>query len=309
MQTKTTMFLAAALLAAFATGCVGGGGGGDGGGGSGGSGGGGGGDMGAPSGPANEVDARVEGGSAAGDVDGQSEQSVEGQYHAVVNEGRLDVFLASERGVIYFTVDTGTAPIPGSYPAGRALDGAGHLTFTTPMGIFESDGGSIRVSGCPNEAGARVTGRFEGVSLVNVMTDGADGTLDGEFTATIVLTDGSAQCMDDGGMGGMGGGGGGGISPGPQCANDTCDGPCCPFIPPFQECALGCFQNSCMDPFNPQPCITCLDECYRPMREDPNCGPRIEALDRCSQENECDASLEDNPCVAANCCDEYRGAF
>jgi hypothetical protein len=314
-QTTNTKFLGTALttalIAALAASCVGGGGGGDGNGGEGGGGSGGGGDMGAPAGPANEVDARIEGGSAAGEVEGESEASAEGQYYAVVNAGRLDVFLASATGIIYFTVDTNTAPLPGSFPAGREVDGAGHLTFTGAMGILESDGGSIQVTGCPNEVGARVTGRFEGITLYNVATSSADGTLDGEFAATIAVSDGSAQCMDDGGMGGMGGmgGAGGGISPGPQCPNDTCDGPCCPLIPPYETCSLACIQNQCMDPFNPQPCITCLDECFRPLREDPACGPALEDLERCGIENECDPGLEDNACIAANCCDEYRSAL
>ncbi len=297
----------AALAALLSLGCTGGGGSGDGGGGSGGSGGS---DMGVGSGAANEVDARVEGGSAAGEVQGESDESVEGQYYATVNEGRVQVYLAGASGVVFFDIDTETAAIPGSYTAGRELDGPAFLTLTTPTGIFESSGGTISVSGCPNEVGAQITGRFQGVGLFNVATESDDGTFEGEFAATVAVSDGSAQC-DDGGMGGMGGMGGGGelsISPGPSCQNDTCDGACCPLLPAYVDCVIAC-QPQCMNPLDFQACIECFQACEQPLIDDPECGPAYTALNDCGQANMCEPGLEDNPCIADNCCDEFRSAF
>lgn len=94
-------------------------------------GGGGGGDNNSPAnndpgaGPANEVDAEISGGSASGPVEGESKQSMQGQYHGAVNGGQLIVSLAStDATIIFFDLDTAFGQIPGSFEAGADLDGA-----------------------------------------------------------------------------------------------------------------------------------------------------------------------------------------
>ena len=56
-------------------------------------------------------------------------------------------------------------------------------------------------------------------------------------------------------------------------------------------------------------CVTCMTDCEKPMRDDPECGAAYSAMDTCVQTNMCDVGLEENPCLAANCCDEYRAMF
>ena len=93
---------------------------------------------GADEGPANEVNANIEGGAAAGPVSGSSEMSVPDQFHAAVFEGDLIVFLNSESGIIQFTVNTGEQQAPGSYTVIEDLGGQAHLTITSAGGDRKS---------------------------------------------------------------------------------------------------------------------------------------------------------------------------
>ncbi len=306
MSKSTFRFLAIALAGALTFGC------GDdsSGGGSGGSGGGGGGDN---SGPANEISGSVEGGSQAGPVSGSSEESAPEINYGAVADGVLTVSLASaEGGIMLFTVDTSTGEAPGMYQVGRELDGPAYLSWTNAAAgaIMEGSGGSIHIQACPNEQGTRVTGMFQDVELTNVATDQADGVLTGNFAVTIVQTDGSARCVPEQEFEPAPGGGGGGTSPGPMCPNDVCDGACCPLMPAFSACLTEC--TLAVDPTNPasfQEVIACAAACEQPLRDDPECGPAFNALNTCMQENMCEQSLEDNPCVAMNCCEEYKEAL
>ena len=260
----------------------------------------------ANSGPANEIEGSVEGGSQPGSVSASSETSTPSQNYGAVADKVLTVFLASANGIISFTVDTETGEAPGSYAVGSDLDGPAYLTWTAPGGIFEGASGTIQLDTCPNDANTRVTGRLQNIGLTNTITMAGEGTLDATFAVTIVQSDGSAVCTQK--PSGNSENGSSGPSPGPQCSNDVCDGPCCPFLPAFTTCILDC-QGTCSDPLMFMACVSCMTDCEKPMRDDPECGSAFTALETCAQTNMCDPGLEDNTCIAANCCDEYRGMF
>jgi hypothetical protein len=257
-------------------------------------------------GPANEISGSVEGGSQPGDVSASSETSTPSQNYGAVANKVLTVFLASANGIISFTVNTETGEAPGSYAVGPDLDGPAYLTWTAPGAIFEGVSGTIQLDTCPNDANARVTGRLQNVGLTNAITMASDGTLTATFAVTIVQSDGSAVCTEK--PSGNSENGSSGPSPGPQCSNDICDGPCCPFLPAFTTCVLDC-QGTCTDPLMFMACISCMTACEKPMRDDPACGSAYTALEGCAQRNMCEPGLDDNTCIASNCCDEYRGMF
>jgi hypothetical protein len=312
MRLQIVRVIAVALAGFLVFGCGddGGGSGGDGAGGAGAGGTSGGG--GSNSGPANEINGSVEGGNQAGPVNGSSEESAPELNYGAVADQLLTVSLASpERGLMVFTVNTATGEAPGTFPVGDDLSGPATLTWTNAAtaAILEGTGGSIQLQACPNEQGARVTGVFNDIELTNLATEQPDGVLSGTFAVTIVQTDGSAACAVEPEPEPQPGGGNG-PSPGPMCPNDTCDGACCPLMPAFSACIIEC--QAGIDPTNPasfQGVITCAADCEQPLRDDPECGPAFDALDTCGQEDMCEGSLDDNPCVAANCCDEYRAAL
>ena len=163
----------------------------------------------------------------------------------------------------------------------------------------------------PNE-GDRVTGRFDNVSLVNATTMAPDGALTGTFAATIAVSDGSANCAAPPPMMmGMDPPPGGGFSPGPMCDNDACDGPCCPLLPDFNSCLMGCV-NILPEPGmlpDPNAFFGCITDCEQVLIDDPNCGPPFQALYQCRETNMCMGQLGEDPCLAANCCDEFKAAF
>ena len=261
-------------------------------------------------GPANEVNARVEGGDSAGEVTGTSEMSVPNQFHASVAAGELIVFLTSENGVVQFTLDTNEQSAPGTYPVNEELDVDADLSIVSPAGIRTGTGGNIVLDNCPND-GARVSGRFGGVTLINDITQAPDGTLTGTFAATIVTSDGSANCTEEPMM--MGGGGmsgsGDGPSPGPMCPNDVCDGPCCPLLEAHFNCSTQCIPMDAMGIPDFAALAMCLAECEQVLLDDPACGPTYRALGGCIDEYMCERNLDNNPCVAQNCCDEFKAAL
>ena len=259
------------------------------------------------SGPAYEVDGTVTDGSQAGSVQGSSDMSVAEQNYGQVAEGVFTVGLSSlENGLIVFTVDTNQVVAPGTYNIDGTLDGIGTFSWTSLGGIFEGTGGTITIDACPNDNGTRITGRFNDVALTNAATEQADGSFSGTFAVTVVQSDGSAQCTAEpapmeGGMNTAS------VSPGPQCTNDTCDGACCPFLATYETCMTQCVLSS--DPFDFQGIIDCVTACEEPLLSDAECGPAYRSLGTCAQQNMCEPGLEDNTCIAANCCDEFKAAF
>lgn len=273
-------------------------------------------------GPANEVSASVEGGESAGSVEGASEESEQGLYHGAVLGGQLIVSLASGQGdVLFFELDTAFGQAPGGFRASRQSDGAAFLTYTTASGtpaIYESNGGQITVDQCPNEADSIVTGSFDDVALINSLTEGDGGVLNGQWRVVVVSSDGSADCVpepednnDANNDVNNGGDDGGNNDSGGACENDTCDGPCCPYLPALESCVQGCFSDECLG-FDAQLCADCLDGCYEEsgMLGDPACATPLEALLECSEANQCDdGDASGEACVAENCCEEDQAAF
>lgn len=266
-----------------------------------------GGNDGSANGPAYEVNGTVSDGSQAGSVQGSSEMSVAEQNFGQVVDGTFTVGLSSvDNGLIVFTVDTNQVTAPGTYAIDASLDGIGTFNWTSIGGIFEGTGGTITIDGCPNDVGARVTGRFNDVTLTNAATEQADGSFSGTFAVTVVQSDSSAQCTAspdpmEGEMNMAS------VSPGPQCMNDVCDGVCCPFLATFETCMTQCVVGS--DPFDFQGLINCVNACEEPLLSDAECGPAYRSLGTCAQQNMCEPGLEDNSCIAANCCDEFKAAF
>ena len=262
-----------------------------------------------PTGPSNQLNANVMGGSQSGDVSGSSEMSAPSENYATVASSELTVFLTSaESGVISFTLDTSTAEVPSSYMVNRGLDGPAYLTWTSPSGIFEGGSGSIQLDTCPNDPGAVVTGRFNGIQLINSITEAPDGELNGTFTTRIIQSDGSALCAqtstpaDPEGMMSTEE-----ASPGPQCPNSDCDGACCRFLPTLETCITGCITTG--NPLDFMALITCITDCEAPLLMDSSCGPAYRGLGMCAQQNMCESGLDDNECIATNCCEEYKVAF
>jgi hypothetical protein len=258
-------------------------------------------------GPANEVDAEIEGGTAAGAVEGESEESEAEQNYATLHEGRLDVYLASNAGIVFFTVNVADTEVPGRVSVDGDLLGSGFLNISGATGVFEGTGGSISVNQCPNDGGV-VTGTFNDVALRNAATQSADGTLSGTWRATIAQNDESATCVvpdpvdeDAGGSE-------------PVCDLETCDGPCCPYVEPIATCEQGCIMSqACMDPFNADGCIECLDQCVvdSGVLEDAECGEKYTDYAACEEAEGC-AELEDDAyytCMESNCCAEVAAAF
>lgn len=261
--------------------------------------------------PANAIDASVEGGSDEGPVKGASETSVPNQFYGTVADGTLSVYLASEQGqVVFFTLDTSQSALPGSVPVTQALDEVGYLTLTRGISIAEGTGGSVKVDACPNTQGAAVSGSFQGVTLIDTASGADAGTLSGSFEVIIVLSDGSANCTTTGG--GDNNGAGDAPSPGPQCPNDVCDGPCCPYVPALTACQLGCFNEFCTSPSGFFECASCLEGCPEEvgMTDDAACWSAYTALGECAERNACEpGAVDDDACVAANCCEPYKAAF
>jgi hypothetical protein len=266
-------------------------------------------DTGAGAGPDYQVDATVSGGSAPGSFTGSTETAVEGQYTASVFQGALIVNLASADGtIISFQVDTTGTELPGSVAITGAPPEGTWLTTTGATGIRESSGGAIRIGQCPNTAGTTISGSFENVALNNVTTQSPDGTLSGSFRATVVTSDGSANCAApvetdtgtvDTGTADTGGGGGGSCAANP----DVCTGPCCPYLEPYGTCLSGCIFAG--NPFDPATIAACASSCKDDagITGDAACnGPWI-ALEQCDAANGC-SQLEETPaCNAENNCD------
>jgi hypothetical protein len=295
--------IAMALLVALAMGACGedgdGGGSGDGGGDNGGAG----------AGPDYQVDGEIEGGSMAGSVDSESDQSQAMQNSAVVFENELSVYLATPSGVLFFKYDSGSQEIPGAVSVARDLDGPGFLTLTTGAGIFEGEGGQIRVDLCPNDGGTTVTGQISGVNLVSVLDESDGGSLTASFRATVVQTDASAMCAP---VSSNNDGGGEDVSPGGQCENNTCDGPCCPYLPAYQQCVLSCTTNECQNVADPFGCFNCLSGCLEEsgMLGDAACSQPLMELAQCSSDNGCEGGdLTEDECIASNCCAEHKAVF
>ena len=145
-----------------------------------------------PSGPAYEVNGTVTDGSRAGPVQGSAEMSVAGQNYGQVVDGIFTVRLYSfENGLIVFTVDTNQVTAPGSYTIDGSPNSIGifNWAFESNTSVpLRGTGGTITINACPNDTGAHVTGRFNDVALTD------SGRFSGTFAATVVESDGSAQC-------------------------------------------------------------------------------------------------------------------
>lgn len=288
------------------------------------SGSGGGNNSGAGAGPDYQVDATVSGGTGGGSVSGSTETPVEGQNTASVFQGSLIVNLAGSDGTILsFHVDTNGSQIPGSVAITGAPPDGTWLTATGPTGIRESSSGSIRVGQCPNTVGTTVTGSFENIALNNVSTQSPDGTLTGTFRATIVTSDGSANCAapveTDTGVADTGAGDAGG---GTCAANtETCTGPCCPYVEPYGNCLSGCIFAG--NPFDPATIAACAASCKDDagITGDAACNGAWTALEQCDAANGC-SQLEETPacnadnncdptqnCLLDNCCGQWLSAF
>ena len=266
-------------------------------------------DTGAGAGPAYEVNATVSGGSTPGSFTGSTEAAVEGQYTASVFQGALIVNLASADGtIISFQVDTTGTELPGSVAITGAPPEGTWLTTTGATGIRESSGGAIRIGQCPNTAGTTISGSFENVALNNVTTQSPDGTLSGSFRATVVTSDGSANCAApvetdtgtvDTGTADTGGGGGGSCAADPE----VCTGPCCPYDPAtIAACASSCKDDAgitgdaaCNGPW------MALEQC-----DAANGCSQLEETPACNAENNCDPV--DN-CLLDNCCAQTIAVF
>lgn len=260
-------------------------------------------DTGAGAGPAYEVNATVSGGSAPGSLTGSAEAAVEGQYTASVLQGALIVNLASADGtIISFQVNTTGTQLPGSVAITGAPPEGTWLTATGATGIRESSGGAIRIGQCPNTAGTTISGSFENVALNNVTTPSPDGTLSGSFRATVVTSDGSANCAapvetDTGSVDTGGGGGSCGANPA------VCTGPCCPYLEPYGSCLSGCIFAG--NPFDPATIAACASSCKDDagITGDAACNGPWMALEQCDTDNGCSQLQETPACNADNNCD------
>lgn len=263
----------------------------------------------------------MSGGSTPGNFTGSTEAAVDGQYTASVFQGALIVNLASADGtIISFQVNTTGTELPGSVAITGAPPEGTWLTTTGASGIRESNGGAIRIGQCPNTAGTTISGSFENVALNNVSTQAPDGTLSGSFRATVVTSDGSANCAapiePDTGTADTGGGVG-------SCAAnpDVCTGPCCPYLEPYGTCLTGCIFAG--NPFDPATIAACASSCKDDagITGDAACNGPWMALEQCDAANGC-SQLEETPacnadnncdpvdnCLLANCCAQTIAAF
>jgi len=266
-------------------------------------------DTGAGAGPDYQVDATVSGGSAPGSFTGSTETAVEGQNTASVVQGGVIVNLASADGtIISFQVDTNSSQIPGTVAVTGAPPEGTWLTTTGATGIRESSGGAIRIGQCPNTAGTTISGSFENVALNNVATQAPDGTLSGTFRATVVTSDGSANCAapvetDTGTVDTSGGGGSCAANP------DVCTGPCCPYLEPYGTCLSGCIFAG--NPFDPAAIAACASSCKDDsgITGDAACNGPWVALEQCDAANGCSELQETPACNADNNCDPVQNCL
>jgi hypothetical protein len=232
-----------------------------------------------------------------------------GQYYGYVAEGTLYVTLASsDAQIIAFQLNTEGRTLPTSIPVSRDLLVDGHVSLNQGINIFEGDSGTITVSQCPNDVGAVVTGTFDDIGLVNVMTESADGTLSGNWRVTIQTSDASISCSEPAPTNN---------NPDPNaqpgtCNLDTCDGPCCPYLEDLASCELNCFQTVCMT--NPFECASCSAACPEEVgiTADAQCSPLFDDVGECDVANGCGefaGTDEYDSCMESNCCAELQAAF
>lgn len=269
-------------------------------------------DTGAGSGPDYQVNATVSGGSTPGSFTGSTETAVEGQNTASVFEGSIIVNLTAADGtIISFHVDTNSSQIPGTVAITGAPPDGTWLTTTGAAGIRESSSGGIRVGQCPNTVGTTISGSFENVALNNVTTQSPDGTLSGTFRATVVTSDGSANCAapveTDTGTTDTGttDGGGGTCGANP----DDCTGVCCPYLDAYGSCLSSCIFAG--NPFDPATIAACAESCKDDsgISGDAACNSAWNALEQCDTANGC-SQLEETPaCNADNNCDPTQNCL
>ena len=253
---------------------------------------------------------------------GEAPAASSGQFFAQVFEQDIIVTLATDKGIIAFSLDTAATQAPGSFAVNAepaALEG-NWFSLTAPTGISNGSGGTIALSNCKNTVGAVLTGSFSGIGLVNPATGTTDGSFSGTFRAQIQTSDGSANCAPEpsGDTGTSDGGGGGGT-----CDADTenCTGPCCEYVEPFGQCVLSCVLGG--NPADPEAIATCSASCESEVgiTGDAACKPKWDAAWQCSEANNCSEREETPECNADNdcdpteectlefCCSEFKAAF
>lgn len=250
------------------------------------------------------VEASLDGGGG-GEIKGETDQQVEGQFMATVAGGELVVYLVGADGtIIFFQMDMNQVKIPGPVTVTGDLGGAAYLNVTTPMGVWTADGsGNVKIDSCPDAMAAELIGSFTNVGLVSEL-DGSRNKLNGTFKATVSMSDGSHKCeaatTTDPGTG---------EGP-PGCDAGTCDGPCCPYMECLFECTTECMTGVCMDPAKMMECMTCSVGCMDECGVSDECKAAAAALNECAAEHDCDGGTPDeDPCVGQNCCAEYKAAL
>jgi hypothetical protein len=248
------------------------------------------------------VEANMDGGA---EIKGEADQQAEGQFMATVAGGELVVYLVGADGtIIFFQMDMNQVKIPGPVTVQADLGAAAALTVTSLTGVWEADGsGNVKIDSCPDAMGAELIGSFTNVGLANV-ADGSKSKLNGTFKATVAMSDGSHVCEaatttePEGGEGP------------PGCDAGTCDGPCCPYMQCIYECSTACALGVCQDPMKMMECMTCTAGCMDECGVSDECKTAAQALNECAAEHECEGGTpEEDPCVGANCCAEYKAAL
>ena len=281
-----------------------------------------------PAGAAYEAKIEVSGGPAEGTSTGSTEAAAEGQFHAVVFQGSIDIFLTTgDSGtamIISAGIDTNGGEVPGTFTVTEDLDGTSFnatIADATGGGILDGTGGSITVDFCPNEEGNVVAGSFNNITTVDQLTMGDGGTFNGEWRATVVQSDGSVNCpepepepepdagvVDTGSGNDTGGGNGCGLN------TNSCTGPVCPYEEFIAQCTFENCTSICSNPMEFEGCFGCLAQCEEDsgIADDAEAVSLVTALTDCSNNAGCE-EIEDenayNACVTDNCCNELIAAY
>jgi len=204
--------------------------------------------------------------------------------------------------------DLAERELPGVFPVGEGSDEiACTLTEVTAGQVVVYDGyeGRLELASCPSEIGDALMGRLDGIDL---MQRGGSNRkrlrVDGSFSTWLVRsTRATIACAGEGE-------GEPECEPSPPCLAAS-PGPCCADRRCIEDCAAGCYLQSCRIP-DEATCRQCVEGCLDGCAVAAACRETWTALNEC----ELAASCFDDPdpgrvlaCAADPCCAEVAAAL
>jgi len=258
----------------------------------------------------NSVDATVSG-SASAQVQNEQANPAPNVFGAGVAGGTLSLWITGQDGTfVTVIVDTEATPIPATVTVGEPTVATAWVTMSSSTAMIYNtfDGsGTITINQCPAANGAGLTGTFNNVKLKSEL-DGSEVTLDGSFNLLVGAYAGGLTCKSEP-VNNEPDVIGGDDSTGGSCTQETCDGPCCPYVACQTQCAFACVTSpDCMGG-DGVACNACVLGCWDECDASAACISAIDALASCAETHGCDTSGEDTTCAETHCCSELQAAY